>query len=101
STSGPRPRYPSTTRLTGPRRDPTRMQLKTRLGAACALAMTLALAGCSDPAPERGAAAAETVTTDVVRMQAWNDTLRALGTVQARESRSEEHTSELQSRENL
>ncbi|MFQ1626003.1 efflux RND transporter periplasmic adaptor subunit [Lysobacter zhanggongensis] len=62
------------------------MQLKTRLGAACALAMTLALAGCSDPAPERGAAAAETVTTDVVRMQAWNDTLRALGTVQARES---------------
>src|SRR5690606_41561611 len=62
------------------------MQLKTRLGAACALAMTLALAGCSDPAPERGAAAAETVTTDVVRTQARNDTLRALGTVQARES---------------
>ncbi|WP_081974657.1 efflux RND transporter periplasmic adaptor subunit [Novilysobacter arseniciresistens] len=60
------------------------MQVMTRFGAACALA--LALAGCSDPAPGRGGGGAEIVTTEVVRMQPWNDTLRALGTVQARES---------------
>jgi membrane fusion protein (multidrug efflux system) len=63
------------------------MRLKTRFGAACALAMVLGAAGCGDAEPERaGAASAEIVTTRAVRMQPWSDTVQALGTVRARES---------------
>lgn len=62
------------------------MRFKTRFGAACALAMVLGMAGCGDAEPERDGASAEIVTTRAVRMQPWSDTVRALGTVRARES---------------
>jgi len=62
------------------------MRFMTRFGAACALAMVLGMAGCGDAEPEREGASAEIVTAQAVRMQPWSDTVRALGTVRARES---------------
>ncbi|MGH8084286.1 MAG: efflux RND transporter periplasmic adaptor subunit [Lysobacter sp.] len=62
------------------------MRIPTGLGAACALAIALTLAACGDDAPARDGARALAVTTQPVRMQPWSDTVRALGTVKARES---------------
>lgn len=51
------------------------------------LALCAALAGCGeDVASPRDTAAAVPVTTTVLRLQPWSDTIRALGTVKARES---------------
>jgi len=59
-----------------------------RLATASTLAfLMLGLAACTDEAaPARGGEDAVTVTTTVVREQAFNDTLQAIGTAQARES---------------
>src|SRR5690606_41258619 len=47
----------------------------------------LALAGCGrDSAGERESAVPAAVTATVLEMQPWSDTIRALGTVKARES---------------
>ena len=50
--------------------------------------LALALAGCNREGGQapRQAAAAVPVTTQVVQLSAWNDTLQALGTTKARES---------------
>ncbi|MGY1423983.1 efflux RND transporter periplasmic adaptor subunit [Lysobacter sp. A289] len=62
------------------------MRIPTRPGAACAILIALALAACSEEAVQAAAADAIPVTTQTLQMQPWNDTLRALGTVKARES---------------
>lgn len=54
---------------------------------AMVLALCAALAGCGeDAASPRDTAAAVPVTTTVLQLQSWSDTIRALGTVKARES---------------
>lgn len=50
------------------------------------LMITLALAACGGDAPERAGDNAAAVTTAVVSMQPWSDTVRGLGTASARES---------------
>ncbi len=56
--------------------------------ACCAALLTLALAACSagEGGPGGGGAPAAVVTTTTVAMRPFNDRIRALGTVQARES---------------
>ncbi len=62
------------------------MPITTGRRAACALLFALLLAACGKDAPAPTGARAIPVTTEQVRMQAWNDTVQALGTVKARES---------------
>ncbi|QOW20085.1 efflux RND transporter periplasmic adaptor subunit [Lysobacter ciconiae] len=52
----------------------------------CALLLALALASCGKEAARPSGVSAVPVTTQQVRMQQWNDTVQALGTVKARES---------------
>ncbi|QOY63305.1 efflux RND transporter periplasmic adaptor subunit [Lysobacter sp. H21R4] len=52
----------------------------------CALLLALALASCEKEAARPSGVSAVPVTTQQVRMQQWNDTVQALGTVKARES---------------
>ncbi|QOW25160.1 efflux RND transporter periplasmic adaptor subunit [Lysobacter sp. H23M47] len=52
----------------------------------CALLFALALTACEKEAGQPQRASAVPVTTQTVRMQEWNDTVQALGTVKARES---------------
>lgn len=57
-----------------------------RLHLAPLLCLALAACGGGDGADEKGAAPVEVVTTTTLRLQPWNDRIRALGTVKARES---------------
>lgn len=52
----------------------------------CALLFALALTSCEKEATRPEGASAVPVTTQQVRIQQWNDTVQALGTVKARES---------------
>ncbi|MCE7033318.1 efflux RND transporter periplasmic adaptor subunit [Lysobacter sp. GX 14042] len=56
------------------------------LRSACVLLSITALVACGDEAPPRGGQEAVPVTSTEVSLQPWNDTVRALGTVKARES---------------
>ena len=56
------------------------------LRTACVLLSITTLAACGESAPAPGAPEAVPVTSTQVAMQQWNDTVRALGTVKARES---------------
>lgn len=51
-----------------------------------AFVLAIALASCAQEAPRQATASAVPVTTQHLRMQPWNDTVQALGTVKARES---------------
>jgi membrane fusion protein (multidrug efflux system) len=62
------------------------MRIQTGRRAACALLSAFLLVACGKDAPAPTMAGAIPVTTHQVRMQAWNDTVQALGTVKARES---------------
>lgn len=63
------------------------MRTFTRSRALCAVVLAIALASCAQEAPRQAAtASAVPVTTQHLRLQSWNDTLQALGTVKARES---------------
>ncbi len=62
------------------------MRMFTGSRALCAVVLAVTLASCSKQAPAPPMASAVSVTTETVRMQTWNDTLQALGTVKARES---------------
>lgn len=62
------------------------MRISIRPHVVCALLFTLALASCDKEVGRPEGASAVPVTTRTVRMQQWNDTVQALGTVKARES---------------
>lgn len=62
------------------------MTIPTGLRAACAILIVLALSACNQESPRAATADATRVTTQAIQLQPWNDTLRALGTVKARES---------------
>ncbi|MGY0799350.1 efflux RND transporter periplasmic adaptor subunit [Lysobacter sp. A286] len=62
------------------------MRIPTRPRAACAILIALALTACSQESAQAVSADATPVTTQAIQLQPWNDTLRALGTVKARES---------------
>lgn len=64
------------------------MRTESRLGAFGAFVLVLAMTACGGnvSAPAEREQAAVPVTTELVRQQPWSDTVRALGTVKARES---------------